>query len=127
MPSDNPWDTDPAYDTDSEDFGGVGPPLSEPGVAIKSDVPISRGSNPAKPIPLDFTPQFWLNPIDVVHAVENVADESRLGGCCGSNGLYGLNQRCHQCGAEVGTLMEDCWTANVFIPQPCATDWVECE
>ena len=33
----------------------------------------------------------------------------RLQGCCGVDGLSGLNTVCAACGAEVGTECSDCW------------------
>ncbi|MFI6449548.1 hypothetical protein [Kitasatospora sp. NPDC050543] len=50
-----------------------------------------------------------LNPEDAVGLVEH-PDEHRSQGCCGPEGLSGSNRLC-RCGAEVGTLLADCWTA----------------
>jgi hypothetical protein len=30
-----------------------------------------------------------------------------------------------QCGAEIGTRQDDCWTPRVFIPAPESTEWNE--
>ncbi|MGY4395622.1 hypothetical protein ACVWZA_000783 [Sphingomonas sp. UYAg733] len=100
-----------------------GKPLSEPGSCFKSYEPIERSLS-GDPVPLDFIPQYWLNPDDLTKAVKMTADGRRLNGCCGPAGSNGPNQKC-QCGAEVGTLQADCWTSRVFIPQPDTTLWTE--
>jgi len=85
---------------------------------VSSDDP---GNRP----PLQFVPQYWLNPIDVAGRVEDVDDACRLNGCCGPSGHSGPNQQCRGCGQEVGTLMADCWTDHVFVPEPKQTYWIE--
>ncbi|MFI8242518.1 hypothetical protein ACIF83_35550 [Streptomyces sp. NPDC085866] len=50
-----------------------------------------------------------LHPEDAVGLLEH-PDERRSEGCCGPEGLFGINRIC-PCGAEVGTLLADCWTA----------------
>ncbi|MCZ0991685.1 hypothetical protein [Streptomyces diastatochromogenes] len=51
-----------------------------------------------------------LHPEDSVGLREH-PDERRSEGCCGPEGLFGINRIC-PCGAEVGTLLADCWTAS---------------
>ena len=96
-------------------------PLTPAGEAYKSYEPIMRsfGDEPAT---LEFTPQHWLNPADLTEAVGATGTTDRLSGCCGVAGIDGPNQVC-RCGAEIGTLQDDCWTAKVFIPEPAATEW----
>jgi hypothetical protein len=89
------------------------------GEVYKSYDPIER-SYSGKPAPLEFSPQFWINPLDLTDAVRLTRNRRRLSGCCGIAGTDGLNQLC-RCGAEVGTLRNDCWTGHVFIPDPKAT------
>ncbi|MFA6117834.1 MAG: hypothetical protein WC729_27850 [Sphingomonas sp.] len=98
-------------------------PLTEPGVAFKSYEPIMRSFGDA-PAPLEFTPQYWLNPDDLTDAVGNTPDNQHLSGCCGMGGFNGPNQIC-RCGAEIGTLQTDCVTPRVFIPEPGKTAWIE--
>ncbi|RYG27214.1 MAG: hypothetical protein EON93_20955, partial [Burkholderiales bacterium] len=70
---------DPAV---SEPVHEDGRPLTEPGEAFKAWEPIERsyGDSPA---PLEFTPQYWLNPEDLTEAVRLTRDHRRLSGCCG--------------------------------------------
>lgn len=75
--------------------------------------------------PLQFVPQYWLNPIDVDKHVENAPHGRGQNGCCGPSGHGGPNQCCSTCGVDVGTLMADCWTDLVFIPQRDETYWTE--
>lgn len=96
------------------------PPVAR-GTAFKSYEPMVR-SYRGTPEPLEFTPQYWLHPEDVTDAVRQTRDTRRLNGCCGPSGHDGPNQVC-RCGAEVGTVQSDCWTAHVFIPEPDATVW----
>ena len=98
-------------------------PLTESGVAFKSYDPIMR-SFADDPAPLEFTPQYWLNPDDLTDAAGNTQNNRRLSGCCGISGLDGPNQVC-RCGAEVGTLQTDCFTPRVFIPEPGGTTWAD--
>lgn len=98
-------------------------PLTRAGEAYKSYEPIER-SYGAEPAPLEFAPQYWINPADLLPKVRMTKRRKRLGGCCGESGSNGPNQRCG-CGAEVGTLRADCWTPYVFIPEPGATEWRE--
>ena len=96
-------------------------PAVEPGVAFKSWEPWQR-SYESTPAPLEFAPQYWLNPEDLCGTVTSL--ESRMNGCCGPSGLDGPNQIC-RCKAEVGTFMNDCFTPRMFIPHPETTTWVE--
>jgi hypothetical protein len=98
-----------------------GQPLCTSGQAYKSYVPIARISHWVGHSAPEFVPQHWLNPDDVASAVKNVADRARLAGCCGPDGCRGPNKRCRRCGAVVDTLMADCWTEQVFIPDPSTT------
>jgi hypothetical protein len=98
-------------------------PLTERGIAYKSYEPQMR-SGTSKPDPLEFVPQIWMNPGDLTAGVRDTKRSERLGGCCGLAGMGGPNQVC-ACGAEVGTLRSDCWTAHVFIPEPGTTEWAE--
>lgn len=107
----------------SEPVHDDGKPLTEAGVAFKAWEPIERTLGGGRGL-LEFTPQYWLNPADLIEAVRLTGDQRRLGGCCGLAGTDGPNQLC-RCGAEIGTLRTDCWTPLVFIPQPDATSWEE--
>lgn len=100
-----------------------GKPLTPPGAAFKSWEPIER-SYGDQPAPLEFAPQYWLNPEDLDGNVHNTRDARRLNGCCGLDGCDGPNQ-IGRCGTEVGTLRTDCWTPLVFIPDPGKTNWIE--
>ena len=96
-------------------------PLTQSGEVYKSYEPITRSFDET-PAPLEFTPQYWLNPADLTDSVRFTKNGDRLSGCCGPAGSDGPNQVC-RCGAEVGTLQDDCWTSKVFIPEPSATEW----
>ncbi|WP_332819764.1 hypothetical protein [Sphingopyxis sp.] len=76
--------------------------------------------------PLAFVPQYWLNPLDLTDAVQLSRDTSRTIGCCGISGINGPNQLC-RCKQEIGTLQDDCMTPCVFIPEPEATFWADCD
>jgi hypothetical protein len=96
-------------------------PLVERGTAYKSWKPMPwfylvSGH------PLDFLPQFWMNPEDLGDRVGDTPKPGLLGGCCGPTGMDGPNQVC-ECKAHVGTLQADCMTPIVFIPDPAATTW----
>jgi hypothetical protein len=95
--------------------------LVDQGEVFKSYEPIQR-SYGEQPAPLEFTPQFWVNRADLTEAVRLTKKRGRLNGCCGLDGVDGPNQLC-SCGAEIGTLKTDCWTAHVFIPEPTGTRW----
>lgn len=98
-----------------------GKPLTAQGIGFKSykRTPVYGDS-----IPLDFIPQYWLNPEDLTEAVRDTGNQKRLGGCCGLAGITGPNQLC-RCGAEIGTLRTDCWTPRLFIPEPDKTTWID--
>lgn len=100
-------------------------PICKLGEGYKSWRPMVWTESPNEKLPLRFAPQFWLNPADVTEAARDVADHRRLSGCCGRSGHNGPNQRCRACGATIGTLMDDCWTDRVFIPEPSMTVWIE--
>ncbi|MCW6535419.1 hypothetical protein [Sphingomonas lycopersici] len=100
-------------------------PLTPPGTAFLSSTPMSGSTDKQRRAPLDFSPQYWLNPQDVEAAVEPVDDPHRLNGCCGLDGCDGPNMRCRICKTEVGTRQSDCWTSDVFIPEPGVTRWLE--
>lgn len=113
------------YPADREWTGYGCDPLTEPGHAIVSSDPMVWSEDANRKPPLQFAPQYWLNPADVVGRVEDVKNGRRLNGCCGPSGHGGPNQRCVQCKEEVGTLMADCWTDHVFVPEPGQTYWME--
>jgi len=95
------------------------PPV-ESGVAFKSWKPLVRSFS-SEPAPLEFTPQYWLNPDDLTGLVSPL--HSRMNGCCGPSGHDGPNQLC-RCKAEIGTYQNDCFTPRIFIPNPETTTWV---
>jgi hypothetical protein len=110
-------------------------PVTPAGIAYKSYEPIMRSVSGAPeivlasmpvPVPLEFSPQFWINPDDLTEAVRQTKKKRRLQGCCGLDGCNGPNQIC-RCGSEIGTRQSDCWTPSVFIPQPEATFWQKIE
>lgn len=81
--------------------------------AIDSE-PRTRGS--------DGTPHGSLDCV-VIHA-DDLADLHphlklrRNSGCCRRDGLNGPNLACPTCGAEVGTLVDDCWTYSEVRLEP---------
>lgn len=96
-------------------------PLTPQGTAYKSYEPMVRSyGGPTEP--LDFAPQYWVNPADLADEVRLTKRLQRLNGCCGLAGLDGPNQLC-TCGEEIGTLRTDCFTPLVFIPEPKTTCW----
>lgn len=102
-----------------------GKPLTRPGTGFTSLQPMQWSMDDSHKVPLQFTPQHWLHPDDVEAGIEPVEDPCRLNGCCGLDGSNGPNMRCRKCKAEVGTRQSDCWTADVFIPEPDATSWLK--
>ena len=100
-------------------------PLTPQGTAYKSYEPMVRSYGETKE-PLEFVPQYWVNPEDLCEGVRLTKRWERLNGCCGLDGMGGPNQLC-ACGAEVGTLRSDCWTPLVFIPEPKTTRWTRIE
>ena len=57
--------------------------------------------------------QIIINMADLKNS-KNHSDPSRLNGCCGLDGLHGLNKVCIN-GHEIGTEMSDCWMAHSVI------------
>ena len=51
-------------------------------------------------------------------------DWVRSSGCCGNDGLDGPNRVCPGCGAEVATLVDDCWTRVELRFEAGTTRWV---
>jgi hypothetical protein len=98
-------------------------PITTSGEAIKSWRPIMPSFYGEKNANLETTPQYWLNPVDTAMAVERVKDSRKLSGCCGLDGRAGPNMRCKACKTEVGTRLNACYTSDVFIPDPIATEW----
>jgi hypothetical protein len=98
-------------------------PVCDPGMAFKSHEPLQHSHDPANPAPLEFTPQFWANPMDFDAAVRPTRDIRRLIGCCGLDGCNGPNMLCRVCKAEVGTMQSDCWTPLIFVPYPSNTEF----
>lgn len=47
-------------------------------------------------------------------------DALRNSGCCGHDGLDGVNRRCSQCHTDVATLVDDCWTVVELRFEPSA-------
>jgi hypothetical protein len=99
-------------------------PLTANGTVLDSYEPLLGLRDWPAPDEPGFVPQCWINPDDVARTVRNTRIRKRLQGCCGPSGTEGLNQIC-LCGAEVGTLINDCWTPQVFIPDPLRTAWLE--
>ena len=54
-----------------------------------------------------------INLNDLIN-IKNHPDFKRLNGCCGLDGLDGLNKVCVQ-GHEIGTAKEDCWMPHCVI------------
>jgi hypothetical protein len=48
--------------------------------------------------------------------LKDTTDKSRLNGCCGLDGLDGINTLCAN-GHEIGTECSDCWMPH-YIPMP---------
>jgi hypothetical protein len=98
-------------------------PIVAPGIAFKAWTAVPWVyREPGEP--LNFVPQYWLNPADLTDVVTILRGRGRSHGCCGITGFDGPNQLC-RCKAEIGTLQDDCMTPKVFIPEPDATEWVE--
>jgi hypothetical protein len=51
-------------------------------------------------------------------------DRRRLNGCCGLDGVDGVNRIC-QCGAEVATEKSDCWMPHALLFERGVVDLVE--
>lgn len=73
---------------------------------------------------LNFAPQYWLNPDDVITVKQGGSRRAETG-CCGPTGLDGPNRACANCSALIGTLQADCSTPIVFIPKATATTRAE--
>jgi hypothetical protein len=96
-------------------------PLTDIGTVLKSYEPLLLAGWPEPEMP-GFAPQYWVNPLDLTKAVRRTKNRKRLSGCCGPSGTDGVNQIC-ECGVEIGTLQDDCWTPHVFVPAPESTSW----
>ena len=96
-------------------------PLAGRGQVFKSWEPLVHSYGDTRE-PLDFAPQYWVHPDDLTDRVADTKKRKRLSGCCGFAGLDGPNQVC-RCGAEIGTLQNDCCTPHVFIAEPGTTSW----
>lgn len=59
--------------------------------------------------PLDSLDCVVLNSEDLL-SLPSHPDRRRSSGCCGHDGLDGPNLICPECGNEVATLRDDCWT-----------------
>ncbi|MDH5598312.1 MAG: hypothetical protein OEY34_04260 [Cyclobacteriaceae bacterium] len=57
-----------------------------------------------------------INIHDLINA-KNYPDFKRLNGCCGLDGMDGLNKVCIN-GHEIGTAKEDCWMPHCVIFEP---------
>jgi hypothetical protein len=102
-------------------------PVTGPGTVIKSWESIQALIYGHSVPTLDFTPQYWMNPIDVEQFVTFVKDDKKLSGCCGLSGFDGPNMCCKKCKSVVGTRQNDCITPNIFIPDSQNTQWIETE
>ena len=60
--------------------------------------------------------KILMNLKDLI-AVKHHSDHRRLNGCCGLDGLDGLNLICSN-GHEIGTEKSDCWIAHACILEP---------
>jgi len=61
---------------------------------------------------------------DVIHT-HLTADNRRLNGCCGLDGLDGPNLQCDGCGNYVAVKMTDCWESHCIVFEESATEAVE--
>jgi len=52
---------------------------------------------------------------DDVPGAEQHPDRSRWTGCCGLDGMNGMNLACAGCGAAVGTQQDACFTQNQVV------------
>jgi hypothetical protein len=83
-------------ETDGEDF-------IRPGYFFVSDGVFYRGSDHA----------IIINTKDLINS-KNHPDSGRLNGCCGFDGLDGLNKVCSN-GHEIATEKSDCWLPHAVI------------
>jgi hypothetical protein len=63
--------------------------------------------------------QVLVNLTDIIN-VKSHKDISRLNGCCGLDGMDGLNKTCNN-GHEVGTEYSDCWMPWAMAFDPTKT------
>ena len=98
-------------------------PVSPVGTGYKSYEPFEWSYNPGKPAPVEFLPQYWLNPEDVLKACRFTRKPERMIGCCGISGNGLPNLLCRKCRTEVGTMQADCCTPRIFIPDPNNTEF----
>ncbi|WP_034961771.1 hypothetical protein [Erythrobacter longus] len=98
-------------------------PVCPIGMGYKSYEPFQRSFDPANPAPLEFSPQYWLNPEDVIEACRMTKKHERTIGCCGISGNGAPNLLCRKCRTEVGTMQTDCFTPLIFIPDPSNTEF----
>ena len=106
--------------------------FGNPGTAIKSSNKIEyKVSGATEDFYPTFVPQYWVRLDDLLDSVGVSSFPDRLLGCCvgfvgenlnGFEGSNGPNRTC-ECGRHVGTEFSDCWTAEVFIPDPKETKW----
>ncbi|MCF8880270.1 hypothetical protein L5876_10625 [Hyphobacterium sp. SN044] len=104
-----------SWPDDRQTFSGLG-------VAVRVKQPyVWRHGDGPRPhlghLPIDF-----IHPNDLADDVRLTEKQQYRNGCCGLDGCDGPNQLC-QCGAEIGTLMTDCWTLYGFVPEPGETYW----
>ena len=100
--------------------------FSDPGTAVRAQEPYVRNVGDGPTPHLGHTPIDFVHPDDLTDTLRLTEKQGYLNGCCGLDGCDGPNQLC-QCGAEVGTLLTDCWTLYGFVPQPAETVWVNAQ
>jgi hypothetical protein len=98
-------------------------PVCPVGTGYKSYEPFQRSFDRRRPAPLEFSPQYWLNPEDVLKACRITKKHERTSGCCGISGNGLPNLLCRTCRTEVGTMQADCFTPRIFIPDPKKTEF----
>ena len=64
-----------------------------------------------------------INLNDLINSKHH-SDASRLNGCCGLDGLDGINTVCIN-NHEIGTENSDCWMAHYITIEPDMIGWVE--
>lgn len=70
--------------------------------------------------------EIWMNLGDLLGEARYTPHKERLTGCCGLNGWAGPNRVC-ECGAHIGTEVNDCHTQAMFAPDPSFTRWEDAE
>lgn len=65
--------------------------------------------------------QIFINLNDVLNTKYH-HDEERLNGCCGCDGLDGINVVCKN-GHEIGTEESDCWMPHSLVVEKDYIDW----